>query len=188
MSALKYIIVILLLYHVCYSNSERYRTNLPLPLIRHTNMSKKCTIRYIITNTSCQEHLIFFVEECVDSKSQIKALRRKLYRRYGDFSFSMVEWDPNMEISKENIVTLELFHKILKPNESFTVVVPCYAKDEEKAKLLLDKHLLICTDAMFRDYSIQMPDFIEKIKAYDFSYKDKQIIVPLLNLIRFSNQ
>lgn len=60
---------------------------------------------HIVENKTKQNLVIFFIEEENDTLSDVRLLRRKLLRRYGDFSLSMIEWEGNMYIEKSPTVT-----------------------------------------------------------------------------------
>lgn len=66
---------------------------------------------YIIQNQTEQNLVVFFIEENNDTLPNVKLLRRKLLRRYGDFSLSMIEWEANMYIENSTTVIPELFVK-----------------------------------------------------------------------------
>lgn len=133
---------------------------------------------HIIENKSEQNLVIFFIEEENDTLSDVKLLRRKLYRRYGDFSFSVIVWD-NIYFEKSNNATLtpELFVKILKPEEKFELVVPFANNEEEQIASKVSRHLLVCSETIFYNDEIGMPDFMKIIQYYNIDYANKKVVI-----------
>lgn len=140
---------------------------------------------YIIQNQTKQNLLIFFIEENNDTLSNVKLLRRKLLRRYGDFSLSMIEWEANMSINNSTTVIPELFVKILAPKEKFKIDVP-FTNDKEKLfALKVPLHLLVCSETMLSNNFIEMPHFIENIQRYNFGYSDTKVVIPVSDFMSF---
>ena len=133
---------------------------------------------HIVENKTKQNLVIFFIEEENDTLPQVKLLRRKLYRRYGDFSFSIIVWD-NIYFEKSNnaSVTPELFVKILKPEEKFELAVTFANNDEEQIASKVSRHLLVCSDTLFSCNEIGMPDFEEVIQHYGIDYADTKVVI-----------
>ena len=132
---------------------------------------------HIVENKSEQNLVIFFIEEENDTLPQVKLLRRKLYRRYGDFYFFMIEWEANMCIEKSPTVTPDLFVKVLRPEDKFELVVPYSDKDEEQTASKVSRHLLACSKTLFSSDEIGMPHFIENLLLYDIVYDNTKIVI-----------
>lgn len=132
---------------------------------------------HIVENKTKQKLVIFFIEEENDTLPEIKLLRKKLLRRYKDFSFSMIEWEANMHIEKSLTVTPELFVKILKPKEKFEVVVPFANDKEELIASEVSRHLLVCSEMLFSSDEIGMPHFMENLQLYDITYDNFKVII-----------
>lgn len=132
---------------------------------------------HIIENKSEQNLFIFFIEEENDTLSDVRLLRRKLLRRYGDFSLSMIEWEGNMYIEKSPTVTPELFVKILKPEEKFEVVVPFANDKEEQIASEVFQHLLVCSEALFSSDLIGMPHYMENLQYYNMAYPHTKVVI-----------
>lgn len=126
---------------------------------------------HIVENKTEQNFVIFFIEEENDTLPQVKLLRRKLYRRYGDFSFSVIVWD-NMYFEKSNNTTIipGMFVKILKPKDKFELVVPFANNEEEQIASKVSRHLLVCSETLLSCNKIGMPDFEEVIQYYGIDY------------------
>lgn len=133
---------------------------------------------HIIENKSEQNLVIFFIEEENDALPKVKLLRRKLYRRYGDFSFSVMIWDNiNYEKSNNTTVTPDIFVKILRPEEKFELVVPFANNDEEPIASKVSRHLLVCSEMLFSCDEIVMPNFIEVIQYYGIDYANQKVVI-----------
>ena len=132
---------------------------------------------YTIKNKTEQNQLIFFIEENNETLPCVELLKRKLLRRYDDFSFSMIEWEPNMTIEKNNIVTPKLFVKILAPKRKFTIIVPFFNNEDEDVALKVPLHLLVCPESVFSSNMIEMPHFRENLQSYDFAYPSNNVVV-----------
>ena len=89
---------------------------------------------YSIQNSTSAKLLVFFIEENNDSLPPVQLLRRKLLRRYGDFSLSMLEWESNMIIEDSCAIIPELFVKCLLPKETFEIIIPFNSSDRENTK------------------------------------------------------
>ena len=132
---------------------------------------------HIVENKTKQNLVIFFIEEENDALSDVKLLRRKLYRKYGDFYFFMIEWEANMSIEKSPTVTPDLFVKILKPEEKLKVVVPFANDKEEQIASEVSQHLLVCADTLFLSDEISMPHFMENLQLYDIAYDKSEVVI-----------
>lgn len=147
--------------------------------------SSEGSFLYIIQNKTKQNLLVFFIEENNDTLSNIKLLKRKLLRRYGDFSLSMIEWEANMSIENSTTVIPELFVKILTPKEKFKIVVPFTNDKEKQIALKVPLHLLICSETVFSNDFIGMPHFIENIQRYNLVYPGTQVVISVSDFMSF---
>ena len=125
---------------------------------------------YSIKNNTPSKLLIFFIEENNDSLTPVQLLRRKLLRRYGDFSLSMLEWESNMVIEDSCAIIPGLFVKCLLPKETFEIIMLFNASDREKTNVDITKHLLICEERVFSDSLIGMPNFVKNLSLYRVGY------------------
>lgn len=133
---------------------------------------------HIIENKSGQNLVVFFIEEENDALPKVKLLRKKLYRRYGDFSFSVMIWDNIIyEKSSNATVTPDIFVKILRPEEKFELVVPFANNDEEQIASKVSRHLLVCSEMLFSCDEIVMPNFIEVIQYYGIDYANQNVVI-----------
>ena len=132
---------------------------------------------HIVENKSEQNMVVFFIEDENDTLPQVKLLRRKLYRRYGDFYFFMIEWEANMHIEKSPTVTPDLFVKILKSGEKFELFVPFTDEKEEQIASEVSRHLLVCSEALFSCDEIGMPHYLENLQLYDIAYDSSKVVI-----------
>lgn len=133
---------------------------------------------YTVENKTEHNLVIFFIEEENDTLPQVKLLRKKLYRRYGDFYFFMIEWEGNMCIEKSLTITPDLFVKILKPKEKFVVVVPFANDEEEQIASEVFLYLLVCSEMLFSSDEIGMPHFMENLQLYGIAYDNSKVVIP----------
>lgn len=134
---------------------------------------------HTVENKTEHNLVIFFIEEENDTLPQVKLLRRKLLHRYKDFAFSVIVWD-NISFEKSNnaAVTPDLFVKILKPGEKFELVVPFANNGEEQIASEVSRHLLVCSETLFSNDEIGMPNFIEVIQYYGIDYDNSKVVIP----------
>lgn len=132
---------------------------------------------HIVENKTKQNLVIFFIEEENDTLPDVKLLKRKLYQRYGDFYFFMIEWEANMYIEKSTIVTPDLFVKILKPKEKLEVIVPFANDTEEEIASKVAQHLLVCPETLFSNNLIGMPHFVENLQQYNLAYDKTKVVI-----------
>ena len=125
---------------------------------------------YSIQNNTSAKLLIFFIEENNESLTPVQLLRRKLLRRYGDFSLSMLEWESNMVIEDSCAIIPELFVKCLLPKETFEIIMLFNSSDRDKTNVDITKHLLICEERVFSDSLIGMPNFVKNLSLYRVGY------------------
>lgn len=131
------------------------------------------TERYTICNNDSVRLLILFSEEIVDG-NHINVLKRKLLRRYGDFSLSMLLWD-NVLIKDTIPIVPAFFVKSLAKGETFDVIIKF--KDTDKFSLNeFEKHILICRETDFLTSQISMPNFIDTLKALHMEYSYSYIV------------
>ena len=132
---------------------------------------------YSIQNNTSSKLLIFFIEENNASLPSVQLLRRKLLRRYGDFSLSMLEWESNMVIEDSCAIIPELFVKCLLPKETFEIIMLFDASGRKKTNVDITKHLLICNERMFSDSLIGMPNFVRNLNLFRADYPYPYVIM-----------
>ncbi len=132
---------------------------------------------YSIQNSTSAKLLVFFIEENNDSLPPVQLLRRKLLRRYGDFSLSMLEWESNMIIEDSCAIIPELFVKCLLPKETFEIIIPFNSSDRENTNVDITKHLLVCDEHMFSDPLIGMPNFVKNLSLFRVDYPYPYVVM-----------
>ncbi len=143
----------------------------------HSEKSYSGSFCHIVENKTKQNLVIFFIEEENDTLPDVKLLKRKLYQRYGDFYFFMIEWEANMYIEKSTTVTPDLFVKILKPKEKLEVIVPFANDTEEEIASTVARHLLVCPETLFSNNLIGMPHFVENLQQYNIAYDKTKVVI-----------
>lgn len=132
---------------------------------------------YSIQNSTSSKFFVFFIEENNDSLPPVQLLRRKLLRRYGDFSLSMLEWESNMVIEDSCAIIPELFVKCLPPKEIFEIIMLFDSSCGEKTNVDITKHLLICDEHMFSDSLIGMPNLVRNLSLFRVAYPYPYVIM-----------
>ena len=176
MKRLLFLLVIALLY--CNGINRQNKNNKKKQIqISDISIERSSDGSYIYTIKNKTKHniLVFFTEENNDTLSTIKLLKRKLLRRYGDFSFKMIEWEANMTIEHSGAFMPELFVKILSPKEELRIVASFTNDKEEQIALKVPKHLLICSEKLFSKRYIGMPHFVENLRMYKFDYPGNEV-------------
>lgn len=183
----------LLLFTLLCSNIAQSQTYYKLKTqisIGNTSDDRGVTGSYLYTikNKSKQRLLIFFIEESNTSMPRIPLLRRKLLRRYDDFSLSFIEWESDMTIEKSYTFYPQLFVKVLAPKGIFHIVIPFTCAEEKLLASQVAQHLLLCPEEMLSDNLIMMPQFIDNLQRYDFMYSGDQVVAPAHILMSFVQQ
>ncbi|MCI7021040.1 MAG: hypothetical protein MR490_00460 [Prevotella sp.] len=176
MKRLLFLLVIALLY--CNGINSQSKNDIKKEIqISDISIERSSDGSYIYTIKNKTKHniLVFFTEENNDTLSTIKLLKRKLLRRYGDFSFKMIEWEANMTIENSGAFMPELFVKILSPKEELRIVASFANDKEEQIALKVPKHLLICSEKLFSKRYIGMPYFVENLRMYKFDYPGNEV-------------
>ena len=176
MKRLLFLLVIALLY--CNGINSQSKNDIKKQIqISDISIERSSDGSYIYTIKNKTKHniLVFFTEENNDTLSTIKLLKRKLLRRYGDFSFKMIEWESNMTIENSGAFMPELFVKILSPKEELRIVASFANDKEEQIALKVPKHLLICSEKLFSKRYIGMPHFVENLRMYKFDYPGNEV-------------
>lgn len=176
MKRLLFLLVIALLY--CNGINSQSKNDIKKEIqISDISIERSSDGSYIYTIKNKTKHniLVFFTEENNDTLSTIKLLKRKLLRRYGDFSFKMIEWEANMKIENSGAFMPELFVKILSPKEKLRIVASFTNDKEEQIALKVPKHLLVCSEKLFSKRYIGMPHFVENLRMYKFDYPGNEV-------------
>ncbi|WP_418551437.1 hypothetical protein [Prevotella sp.] len=181
MERIKYYMVLLIIALLCCNtmNSQvkyEIKTKKYLNEI-HSEKSYSGSFCHIVENKTKQNLVIFFIEEENDTLPDVKLLKRKLYQRYGDFYFFMIEWEANMYIEKSTTVTPDLFVKILKPKEKLEVIVPFANDTEEEIASKVARHMLVCPETLFSNNLIGMPHFVENLQQYNLAYDKTKVMI-----------
>ena len=102
-----------------------------------------CNLIYKVKNVSSKTQVVMFTEDDVSSLPLNKLIKRKIHRKYGDFSISHFIWD-NIENHSEAPLVPECFIKILAPNESIDITLLLQNKDDRFVDSQFRNHILVC--------------------------------------------
>ena len=103
-----------------------------------------CNLVYQVRNVSSTSQVVMFTEDDVNSMPLKTLIKRKLIRRYGDFSISFFLWDGNVENNSKYVHVPEYFIKIMPPNESLNITLTLQNEDDCLVDSLFRNHILIC--------------------------------------------
>lgn len=103
-----------------------------------------CSLVYQVRNVSSTPQVVMFTEDDVNSMPSNTLEKKKLKRRYGDFSLAFFLWDANIENNSDYVNVPSFFVKFLSPDESFNITLSFQNEDDHRVDSLFRKHLLIC--------------------------------------------
>ena len=103
-----------------------------------------CNLVYTVKNVSLTPQVVLLTEDDVNSMPLKTLIRRKLMRRYGDFSIAFFIWDANVVNLSAHVLVPEYFIKILPPGESLNITLFLHNEDDCMADSLFRSHILIC--------------------------------------------
>ena len=101
-----------------------------------------CNLIYKVKNVSSNLLVVMFTEDDIRSMPLNKLIKRKMYQRYGDFSFSQFVWD-NIENHSEAPLVPDCFIKILAPNESIDITLLLQNEDDSFVDSQFRNHILV---------------------------------------------
>ena len=132
-------------------------------------------------NNTPNNLILFFVENHIDSLQRKVLLKKKLLRRYGDFSLSMLEWEPNMTIEQNSVLVPELFVKCLQPKACFNIILlpDTLHSHTKQSSWEIIKHTLVCEEFLFNSDLISMPNFVKNLHRYAFDYPYSFIVIDI---------
>lgn len=101
-----------------------------------------CNLIYKVKNVSSNLLVVMFTEDDIRSMPLNKLIMRKMYQRYGDFSFSQFVWD-NIENHSEAPLVPDCFLKILDPNESIDITLLLQNENDSFVDSQFRNHILV---------------------------------------------
>lgn len=104
-----------------------------------------------IQNQDFEPLVILFTEDDLASMEAERALRRKCFKTYGDVRLASFSYD-NVINCNDSFCFPELFVKIIRPGESFDLVIISKNTPTEIIKDFLSSHLLVCTEKQIEKY------------------------------------
>lgn len=141
-------------------------------LERNETVTCEFSYRYSIENDDSSCIIILFTEDNNNIEPLQNLLKRKMLRKYGDFSLSMLAWEGNMHIEDNCTIVPELFVKVLEYGESFDIYV---SSPDSISSQLIANHLLICKEEELD--KIGLFDFIYYLGEYKFDYPFPYLVI-----------
>ena len=138
---------------------------------RNETVTYEFSYRYSIKNDDSLCVIILFTEDDNNIEPLQNLLKRKMLRKYGDFSLAMLAWE-NMYIEYNYTIVPELFVKVLEYGESFDIYV---SSPDSISSQLITNHLLICKEEELN--KIGLFDFIYYLGEYKFDYPFPYLVI-----------
>lgn len=172
----KVILLITILLVTSYVSCQAYKLKIDtLTIINAGDYSDQIIISIVNTD---KEPIWIWLNNIEDNQDDSSAIKEHLMKRKKDFSLFDIATDPNMEGELwikplTHDLFYNLFVKILKPGDSFTIV---FFKNTEKATLQLKKNLKIYSHKQILEIckGIETNWGLERI-----SYPYSAIIIPI---------
>ena len=120
----KYLFVILLsLSSSLYGQDISFETQKYYVLANEWESDSVCNLVYTVKNVSSTPQVVLLTEDDVNTMPLKTLIKRKLMRRYGDFSIAFFLWDGNVENHSAHVLVPEYFIKYCLPTNRSTS--PC---------------------------------------------------------------
>jgi hypothetical protein len=141
----KYLFIIFLsLSSSLYGQDISLETQKYYVLANEMEPDSVCNLVYTVKNVSSTPQVVLLTEDDVNTMPLKTLIKRKLMRRYGDFSIAFFLWDGNVENHSAHVLVPEYFIKILSPDESLNITLSLQNEDDCVADSLFRSHILIC--------------------------------------------
>lgn len=166
---------IIILFHVVCA----YGQNIKCQSSKYSQMSDNLNrdTHVMRASISCSDScrlFVMFSEDIINDNGRKDAIRRKMLRRYNDFSLSMLAWEPNIIMDSTYIVPGP-FAKLLEPGENFDIIFESEQYDGTSMIDVLQKHLLVFDISELDDCGCS--NFIEGAKSQNFLYAYSFIVL-----------
>lgn len=116
-----------------------------------------------IQNQDFEPLVLLFTDDDLKDMEAERSLRRKCFKRYGDVCIASWSYDNVINMS-DSFYFPELFVKIIRPGESFDLVIISKNTPTEIIKDFLSSHLLICTEEQIDKF---VNNFIYSIETHN---------------------
>lgn len=120
-----------------------------------------------IQNQDFEPLVLLFTEDDLKDMEAERSLRRKCFKRYGDVCIASWSYDNVINMS-DSFYFPELFVKIIRPGESFDLVIISKNTPAEIIKDFLSSHLLVCTEKQIEKY---INNFIYSLELHNVACK-----------------
>lgn len=147
------------------------------------NIDTTTCIKYSIRNNLDEVLLLMFVEEDITENDKDVLIRKKLLRRYGSLSLSMLAWD-NVAPLEGLLLCPEFFAKILKKGDTFDIFI--VTDKPERMKDFCQRHLLVCSEKELINHpTTSFRNIPWAIQSSNYEYKDSFIVFKEEILLQF---
>ena len=127
----KYLFIIFLsLSSSLYGQDISLETQKYYVLANEMEPDSVCNLVYTVKNVSSTPQVVLLTEDDVNTMPLKTLIKRKLMRRYGDFSIAFFLWDGNVENHSAHVLVPEYFIKILSPDESLNITLTLQNEDD----------------------------------------------------------
>ena len=103
-----------------------------------------CSLTYHIKNESSNSQVIMFSHDDINSLPMERLIKKKMYRRCGDYSLSLFVFDPNIVNESNEATVPDFFVKILPPEDSFNITLLFQNENSCIVEPLFRNHILVC--------------------------------------------
>lgn len=102
-----------------------------------------CVIKYVIENKTDETKVLLFTEDNVNEMPMDMLIRRKFFRRYGEFNLTCWIWE-NIVNESKYINFPGFFVKLIEPNKCFEIALFIKNEKDEIVDCYFRKHTLLC--------------------------------------------
>lgn len=148
--------------------------------------SIETSVTYNILNNTMDTLLIMFTEDNVSKMSLDKALRRKIFHRYGDFAISTFIFDNIINTSTYTEFP-HFFIKSIPPNNNFSISIIATNQAVQNIYTCFIEHLILCNLKQIKEI-IKNNRFMSTIKDHKLEYPYSTINIKWENLYELQNE
>ena len=127
-------------------------------------------VRCRITNTTDGPLVLLLTEDDINSVDKEIAIKRKMFRNYGDFRLSMLAWEPNLLIEEHLSLVPQLFVKVLTKDDQFDLFLESKDIDAEMLKTTITNHLIIADEKVLSADKVGLSHFVEGVFEHNYNF------------------
>ena len=144
-------------------------------LVKKQDVDTICTIKYKIENMTDKTKTVLFTEENVNEMSLEQLIRKKMFRRYGDFNIACWAWE-QIENMSQYINFPSFFVKLIEPGGSFEITLLLRNENDDAVDSLFRSHLLLC-DVDQIDNKEMVYGFVGGLRSHNAEYPYSSITI-----------